>query len=58
MGNVQTFVLIEVARVKQGGVDVARTLILCFWGVTQECISSIFVMSEVFGFAVLSLCSI
>ena len=34
--------------VKRGGVDVARTLIFCFWGVTQELISSVFEMSDVF----------
>ena len=34
--------------VKLGGVDVARTLVLCFQGVTQEWISSVFEMSDVF----------
>ena len=48
MGNVRTFLLIETARVKQGGVDVALTLIFCFRGVTQEWISSVFDMSDVF----------
>ena len=42
--------------VKQGGVDVAWTLILCFQGVTQECISSVFEMFIVFWMEVLSLC--
>ena len=48
MGNVQTFVFIEVARVKQGGVDVTSTLIFCFRGVTQEWISSVFEIITVF----------
>ena len=48
MGNVQKFLLIEAARVKQGGVDVAQKKIFCFWGVTQEWISSVFEMSDVF----------
>ena len=43
--------------VKQGGVDVSWTLIFCFWGVTQEWISSIFNISDVFWIAVLSLFS-
>ena len=43
--------------VKQVGVDVARTLILCLWGVTKEWISSVFEMSDVFWILVLSLCS-
>ena len=34
--------------VKQGGLDLAWTLILCFWGVTQEWISSVFEISDVF----------
>ena len=42
--------------VKQGGVGVAWTLIICFWGVTQECISSVFYMFTVFWMEVLSLC--
>ena len=57
VGNVRTFLLIEVSRVKQGGVDVAWTLILWFWGVTQEWISSIFDMYDVFWIALLSLFS-
>ena len=40
--------------VKRGGVDVAWTLIFCFRGVTQEWISSVFEMSDVFWIAVLS----
>ena len=44
--------------VKRGGVDVAWTLIFCFQGVTQEWMSSVFEMSDVFWIAVLSLCSI
>ena len=44
-------------RVKQGGVDVAWALIFCFQGVTQEWISYVFEMSDVFWIAVLSLCS-
>ena len=51
-----TFVLIEVVRFKQEGVDVAWTLIFCFLGVTQEWISSVFEMSDVFWMEVLSLC--
>ena len=43
--------------VKRGGVDVAWTLILCFRGVTQEWISSVFEMSDVFWIEVLSLFS-
>ena len=42
--------------VKQGGVDVAWTLILCLLSVTQEWISSVFYMYDVFWIAVLSLC--
>ena len=38
----------------QGCVDVAWTLIFCFWGVTQELISSVFKISEVFWIALLS----
>ena len=34
--------------VKRGGVDVARTLIFCFVGVTQEWISSIFEVFTLF----------
>ena len=45
------------AIVKQGGVDVAWTLILYFRGVTQEWVSSVFEMSDVFWIAILSLCS-
>ena len=44
-------------RVKQGGVDVAWTLISCFRGVTNEGISSVFEMSDIFWIVVLSLCS-
>ena len=40
--------------VKLGGADVAWTLILCFQGVTQEWISSVFEISDVFWIAVLS----
>ena len=40
--------------VKQGGVYVAWTLIFCFQGVTQEWISSVFEMSDVFLMEVLS----
>ena len=43
--------------VKRGGVDVAWTLILCFWGVRQDWMSSVFEMSNVFWIAVLSLFS-
>ena len=43
--------------VKQGGVDVARKLIFCFWGVTQEWISSLFEISDVFLIEVLYLFS-
>ena len=42
--------------IKQGGIDVAWTLIFCFQGVTQEWISSVFEMSTVFWIEVLSLC--
>ena len=48
VGNVWTFLLIEAERDKQGGVDVALKLIFCFRGVTQEWISSVFEMSDVF----------
>ena len=44
-------------RVKCGGEDVAWTLILCVQVVTQEWISSVFEMSNVFWIAVLYLCS-
>ena len=40
--------------VKQGGVYVAWTLILCFWGVTHEWISPVFKISDVFWIAILS----
>ena len=40
--------------VKQGGEDVAWTLIFGFWGVTQELISSVFKISDLFLIAVLS----
>ena len=43
--------------VKLGGVDVAWTLIFSFWGVTQEWISSVFNISDVFWIEVLSLFS-
>ena len=43
--------------VKRGGIDVAWTLIFFFWGVTQEWISSLFMISDVFSIAVLSLFS-
>ena len=43
--------------VKRGGVDVAWTLIFWFRGVTQEWISSVFEMFDVFWITVLSLCS-
>ena len=43
--------------VKKGGVDVAWTLVFCFQGVTQDCISSLFKISEVFWIVVLSLFS-
>ena len=39
--------------VQQGGVDVAWTLILCFWGITHEWISYVFEMSVMFWIAVL-----
>ena len=42
--------------VKRGGVYVAWTLIFCFQGVTQECISSVFEMLTVFWMEGLSLC--
>ena len=45
---------IVINGVKQGGVDVAWTLIFYFWGVTQKWISSIFEMSDVFWILVLS----
>ena len=41
---------------KQGGVDVAWTLIFCVWGVKQEWISSVSEMSTVFWMEVLSSC--
>ena len=44
--------------VKQGGVDVAWTLIFCFRGVTQGWISSVFEMPNVFLISVLSSFSI
>ena len=50
-------VKLVINSVKQGGLDVAWTPIYCFWGVTQEWISSVFDMSYVFWIAVLSLCS-
>ena len=40
----------------EGGVDVSWTLIFCFWGVTQEWISSVFEIFTVFCMEVLSLC--
>ena len=40
--------------VKQGGVDVASTLILCFWGVTHEWISYVFNISDVFWTVIVS----
>ena len=40
--------------VKRGGVDVAYTLIFCFQGVTQEWISSVFKISDLFWISVLS----
>ena len=40
--------------VKQGGLDVAWTLILCFWDVTHEWISSVFEVSVLFWIALLS----
>ena len=40
--------------VKQGGFDVVWTLIFCFWGVTQEWISSVFEVSVLFWIAWLS----
>ena len=43
--------------IKRGGVDVAWTLIFCFQGVTQEWISSVFEMPDVFWIAVLYLFS-
>ena len=43
--------------VKQGSIYVAWTLIFCFWGVTQEWISSVFKISDVFWIAALSLFS-
>ena len=39
--------------VKLGGVYVAWTVIFCFWDVTQEWISSVFKISEVFWIALL-----
>ena len=42
--------------VKRGGVDVAWTLIFCFWGLTKECISSVFEMFTLFWMELLSLC--
>ena len=63
-GNSVVFVNSEGARgkvvingVKWGSVDVARTLIFCFWGVTQEWISSVFNIYDVFWIAVLYLFS-
>ena len=49
---------VVISGVRRGGVNVAWTLILCFWGVTQEWISSVFEMSDVFWIAVLSSFSI
>ena len=49
-------VKVVINGVKRGGVDVAWTLIFCFRGVTQEWISSVFEMSDVFWIEVLSLC--
>ena len=49
-------VKVVINGVKRGGVYVAWTLIFCFWGVTQEWISSVFEMSTVFLMEVLSLC--
>ena len=43
--------------VKREGLDVAWSMIFCFWGVTKEWISSVFEMSDVFWIAVLSLSS-
>ena len=48
---------VVINSVKQGSVYVARTLYFCFRGVTQEWISSVFEMSDVFWIAVLSLFS-
>ena len=42
--------------VKRGGVDVALTLILCFRGVMQEWISSVFEVLTLFLMEVLYLC--
>ena len=42
--------------VKRGGLDVSLTLVFCFQGVTQEWISSVFEMFNVFWIEVLSLC--
>ena len=42
--------------VKRGGVDVAWTLILWLFGVTQEWMSSVFEMFTVFWMEVMSLC--
>ena len=41
-------VKVVINGVKLGDVDVARTLIFCFWGVTQEWMSSVFDISDVF----------
>ena len=47
---------VVISGFKRGGVDVAWTLIFCFWGVTQEWVSSVFEMSDVFWIELLSLC--
>ena len=40
--------------VKRGGIYVAWTLIFYFWGAPQECISSVFKISDVFWISVMS----
>ena len=47
-------VTVLINGVKQGCVDLAWTLIFCFWGVTHEWISSVFNISDVFWIVILS----
>ena len=49
-------VKVVINGIKQGGVDVAWTLIFCFRGVKQEWISSVLEIFTVFWMEVLSLC--
>ena len=54
VNSIGTICKVVFNRVKQGSVDVAWTLIFFFWGVTQEWISYVFKISDVFWIAVLS----